>query len=140
MTRNRDGRTKTKLYTVWRGMKERCTNPAHKNYNLYKGKLCLEWYDPINFITWARNKDYKEGLTIDRIDPNKGYDQENCRFITKKENTIKGNKERKLTQIEYNGIYYTKKELSKLLGLKYTTLIYRLNMGVKIDSLLKGSK
>lgn len=64
-------KTKTKLYTTWRGMKERCTNPNHKNYNLYKGKLCKEWHDSDTFIDWANENGYEEGLTIDRIDSSK---------------------------------------------------------------------
>lgn len=75
--RNYMNKTKTKLYTVWRGAKERCTNPNHKNYNLYKNKWHSGWNNSDDFIKWANENGYKEGLTIDRIDPNKGYSPEN---------------------------------------------------------------
>lgn len=108
-------KTKSKIYVVWRGMKERCTNPNHKNYHLYKDKLCKEWFDSDTFISWANETGYVEGLTIDRIDSTKGYCPENCQFITAKENTIKGNKERRLKTYEYKGEQYTCKELSDML-------------------------
>lgn len=118
---------KSKLWNSWRGMKERCTNPNHKNYNLYKGKLCKEWYDCNTFCQWALNNGYKEGLSIDRIDTYKGYTPENCQWITKSENTIKGNTERKLKTYKYKDSEYTCKELSKLLNINYHKLHQQLN-------------
>jgi len=120
-------KTKTKLYTTWRGMKERCTSPTHKNYEVYKGKLCEEWKDSDIFIEWATQNGYKEGLTIDRIDSNKGYYPENCQFITAKENTIKGNQERRLKTYEYKNVQYTCRELADLFEIKYFRIHQQLN-------------
>jgi len=120
-------KTKTRLYNTWRGMKERCTSPTHKNYVLYKDKLCEEWYESETFMKWAKQNGYKEGLTIDRIDSNKGYYPENCQFITAKENTIKGNQERRLKIYEFEGMEYTCKELSHELGIEYQRLHQQLN-------------
>lgn len=123
----------TKLYNTWRGMKERCCNPNHKNYNLYKDKLCDEWKDSKEFFEWALKNGYEQGLSIDRIDPKLGYTPSNCQWLTKSENIIKGNKGRKLTQVEFKGSLYTKKELAIKLGVKYTTLIWRLDNNKKLD-------
>lgn len=120
--RNYMNKTKTKLYIVWRGAKERCTNPNHKNYALYKDKWYSGWDASDEFITWAKENGYKEGLTIDRIDPNKGYSPENCQFITAKENTIKGNQQRRLKEYEYKGKKHTCKELSDKLDIPYDRL------------------
>lgn len=111
-------KTKMKIYTVWRGAKERCTNPNHKNYNLYKDKWYTGWNNSKDFIKWANENGYKEGLTIDRIDPNKGYSPENCQFLTAKENTIKGNQQRRLREYEYKSKKYTCTELSDMLGIE----------------------
>lgn len=119
-------KTKHPIYTVWRGMKERCTNPNHKNYNLYKGKLCEEWYDSQAFIDWALVNGYEIGLTIDRINSDEGYKPDNCQFITAKQNTIKGNKERRLKEYKYKDKLYTCKELSKLLNINYNRLYQQL--------------
>jgi len=88
--------TITRLYNTWRGMKERCTSPKHKNYTLYKDRWYKPWDDFHIFRLWAETTSYEEGLTIDRIDSEKGYSPDNCQFITAKENTIKGNKERSI--------------------------------------------
>lgn len=116
----------SKLWNTWRGMKERCTNPNHKNYNLYAGKLYSKWADCNAFTEWAINNGYKEGLSIDRIDPTKGYSPDNCQFITKRANTIKGNKERKIKTYKFLGKDLTAKNISDILNVSYAAIHQRL--------------
>ena len=70
-------------------MKYRCYNPAHKRYKDYGGRgiiVCAEWlHDFSAFRDWAFSHGYADDLTIDRIDNNKGYDPDNCRWVTMKE-------------------------------------------------------
>ena len=106
------------LYTVWRGMKERCVNPNHKNYNLYKGKLCDDWYDFKKFEAWAIQHEFRDGLSIDRIDTSKGYSPDNCQFLTKSENTIKGNRERRVVEYLIDGQWMTGAEVQRNLNVK----------------------
>lgn len=85
------GRKWTKLYMVWLGMKQRCSNPKHKSYKIYGQRniqVCAEWINNYDaFRRWAGNTDYKPGLTIDRIDNEEGYFPKNCRWVTRAENT-----------------------------------------------------
>ena len=85
----------TRLYHIWCGMRQRCNNPNHHAWNLYGGKgvkLCDEWNDYPTFKAWALANGYADNLSIDRIDPSKGYCPENCRWLTPSENTARANK------------------------------------------------
>ena len=86
---------RTRLYTIWCGMRQRCNNPNREAYKLYGGKgvkVCDEWNDYPAFKEWAESHGYADDLSIDRIDPSKGYSPDNCRWITQSENTARANK------------------------------------------------
>ena len=76
-----------RMYKTWECMKNRCYNPNFKQYLDYGGRgitVCEEWLDIKNFVEWVENdSDWSEGLTLDRIDNNKGYTPENCTFSTR---------------------------------------------------------
>ena len=74
----------TKLYEVWKTMKQRCFNPNHKSFHNYGGRgiiVCDEWKDNYQaFYEWSMNNGYKEGLSIDRINNDGNYEPSNCRW------------------------------------------------------------
>lgn len=80
------GYSHTALYRIWAGMRDRCTNTRSTGYRYYgaKGvKVCEEWNSSfIFFHEWAINNGYKEGLSIDRINPFGNYEPNNCRWVT----------------------------------------------------------
>lgn len=76
-------------YKLLNGIKDRCLNPRSKDYHRYGGRgitISENFMNPIFFNEWCLNNGYKKGLQIDRIDNNKGYTDENCRFVTSKQN------------------------------------------------------
>lgn len=83
------GMTNTRLYTIWTDMKQRCSNPNDKCFHLYGGRgitVCDLWRDSfVSFYKWAISHGYKDELSIDRIDNDRGYCPENCRWATAKE-------------------------------------------------------
>ena len=86
---------RTRLYTIWYGMKQRCNNPHRDAYKHYGGKgvrVCDAWNDYTVFRQWAVSHGYKDNLSIDRIDPSGDYEPDNCRWISPSENTARANK------------------------------------------------
>ena len=72
------------------GIMERCTNPNHVAYKSYGERgitVCQEWIDsPQAFVDWALANGFSPELQIDRIDNDKGYSPDNCRWVTAREN------------------------------------------------------
>ena len=78
----------THFYGVWFQMVRRCTNPDCRSYKYYGGRgitVCDRWLD-FNGFREDMFEGYRRGLVIDRIDNNKGYSKDNCRWTTVREN------------------------------------------------------
>lgn len=81
----RHGEYNTKLYNLWQSMKKRCRNNSAKTRRIYKDRgitYIKEWHNYLPFRDWALKNGYKDGLSLDRIDNDKGYEPSNCRFVT----------------------------------------------------------
>lgn len=128
----------TKLYRVWRSMKERCSNPHNKSYRNYGAKgisVCEEWgNDFSNFQNWAINNGYGDKLTIDRIDTKQNYCPENCRWVTTQQQNRNYSRNHK---VEYNGKIYCIVELAEKFDIDYRKLLYRINAGYTIENAIK---
>lgn len=105
--------TGTRLHNEWRGMKARCYIPSCSNYEYYGArgiKVCDEWKDNFEaFREWAINNGYTDNLTIDRIDVDKDYSPQNCRWITFQKNCWNRDKKpRKTNTSGYPGVQWRK--------------------------------
>lgn len=123
----------TRLNRIFRGMKVRCYNPNHGDYKWYGLRgitVCDEWYTPHSqkgfnaFKKWALSHGYNDGLTIDRIDYNKGYSPENCRWV---DMGVQNNNSSHNHLITYNNKTQSLSLWCKELNLPYHTIKRRIN-------------
>ena len=128
--------TGTRLYQIWFHMKRRTTNVNDREYSYYGGRgitICDEWLSYEPFRDWALQNGYSAELSIDRIDNNKGYCPENCRWTTQK---VQSNNTRKNRIIECDGTSHTLAEWGDITGINATTIAYRIKKGMTVRDAL----
>lgn len=136
------GHSRERLYNVWKGMRSRCRNPHHKSYFKYGGRgidVCHEWDDYEAFRQWALSNGYQEDAkygicTLDRVDVNKGYAPDNCRWV---DELTQANNTRVNRLLTYNGKTQTVAEWSRELEISLHILYARLNaLGWSVEKTL----
>lgn len=119
-----------RIYSIWHNMKTRCYNTNAPNFKYYGGRgitMCYEWhYDFREFYKWALMNGYSENLTIDRIDNEKGYYPENCRWATVIE---QNNNTRANNYITHNGETKTASEWARQYGIHRSVFNSRIRRG-----------
>lgn len=136
------GHYHSRLYKIWRGMKNRCYNPKVRSYADYGSKgiiICQEWNDSFEaFYNWAMSSGYDEDApfmecTIDRIDVNGNYEPSNCRWVDKK---IQANNKSNNFYITFNNQRKTACEWSDIYGVPSKTIKRRIKDGWNVETAL----
>lgn len=134
------GETGTRLYKIWVLMKNRCYNHNASNYKDYGGRgitVCDEWRNSYSaFSAWAKQNGYADNLSIDRIDNNKGYSPENCRWVTA---FVQGNNKRSNAIFTIDGEAKTVTQWARKYGINPITVFSRLYKGMDIVEALTKS-
>lgn len=130
-TRSRThGKTGTRLFNIWQGMRARCNNPNETSYKYYGARgitVCHEWDLSFEtFYNWSVLNGYRSDLTIDRINVNGNYEPSNCRWATIKQ---QANNTSKNHIIVIDGVSKTISEWSDCSGVKWTTIKERWRRG-----------
>lgn len=126
---------RTRIYRIWAHIKTRTTNSNAANWNNYGGrgiKICDRWLDFRNFLEDMRDG-YKDDLSIERIDNNKDYSKENCRWATRKEQC---NNKRNNRMITFKGERKSISDWSRELKINYRALQSRLDLGWSVERTL----
>lgn len=129
-----------KLRECYYNMRKRCLNPNHPYYKYYGGKgvtISDDW-NTLNGFLNDMSDGFKIGLTLDRIDYNKGYSKENCRWITMKEqaNNTSWNK-----ILIYKGEEKTLSQIADIENVKYYLLQKKISkLGMNIEEAIKSIK
>lgn len=123
-------------FSTWEGMKSRCYNKNQKQYKDYGGRgitVCDRWIHSFeNFLSDMGRKPTNK-YSIDRIDNNKGYCPENCRWVTRDEQSAN---KRSTIFINKDGKLFTPSQLSKVYNIPYSTVKNRMKVG-KYDTVNK---
>lgn len=133
------GLSKTRLHKIWHSMYCRCYYSSTNQYKNYGGKgikVCEEWKHSegfVNFYKWAISNGYSEELTLDRIDNEKDYCPENCRWATPKSQS---NHKTNNIYYTYKGKTQTSKQWCDEFGISQTTLKDRLKRGWTLEEAL----
>jgi len=129
------GLSKTRTYRIWKGMKTRCYNKAHKHFKHYGGKgisVCKQWLSAEGFFDyWG---EISEPMTIDRRDNSKNYEPSNCRLRTQKE---QANNRSDNVILTHQGKTMTLSEWADYLNISYATLNARNFRGDSISKILQ---
>lgn len=130
------GMSKTRFYGIWNDMMMRCYNPNRERYKIYGGRgITVEkrWRVFNNFKEDMFDS-YQKGLSLERINVNKGYSRKNCKWIPILDQSL--NRRNTITLI-IDGDKMTIGQASKKYGIKYRTIYDRKKSGLSDKDCIK---
>jgi hypothetical protein len=119
-------------YWVWNAMVQRCTNPNNRGYMNYGGRGITVHPDWLKFKGFYRDMGVRpgKGFSIERMDNDKGYEPDNCLWVTRAE---QNRNKRNNVLIAFNGENKCLPEWGREKGISPTTIKQRLSKGWSIE-------
>jgi hypothetical protein len=111
-------------YNTWKHIKDRCTNPKNKYYKNYGGRgitVSISWRKSFENFYHDMGPKPKSSFTLERINNNKGYSKENCKWASRKEQCRNKRNNHHLT---IKGVTKCLMEWSEIFHIKYDKLRY----------------
>ncbi len=139
---NRTRKRNNPLRGTYAEMIQRCYNEEHKSYEDYGGRgivVCDEWLDPnTGYAQFCSDMGTRpEGHTMDRIDPDGPYSPQNCRWATSETQNMNKRYRTDSVFLEHPcGLIASVAEWSRLVGVKGTTIRWRLSKGWPVAKVL----
>jgi hypothetical protein len=118
---------KSPEYNAWIHMIHRCTNEHDKAFKNYGGRgisVCPRWINSFDDFVLDMGPRPGKGFSLDRIDTNKGYEPQNCRWSDRVE---QANNKRANRRIDFFGEMLTAREISQKTGVPFRTVRSRLD-------------
>ncbi len=132
--------TKCPEYKSYTAMMYRCYRPGNPSYESYGGSgvvVCEGWRESFaNFLEDMGRKP-SPSHSIERIDGNKGYGPQNCRWATKAEQAANRSSS---VFIESGGERMCVSEWARKLGMHESTIYVRIKKGWPLDRLLSPAR
>ncbi len=126
------------LYSIWLSMRRRCNNPNDAYYANYGGRgitVCERWQNDYKAFE-SDMGERPEGFSIERIDNEKGYYPENCKWASKKEQQ---RNRRVNVKVVVEGISYLAIDLANINKIKVETVVRRANLGYSYNAVIASS-
>ncbi len=129
-------------YSSWNAMKTRCDNKSHKAYPRYGGRGIT--YDPAwkDFKNFLKDMGLKPDskMELERIDNNKNYSKDNCKWATKKEQTRNRGGARATRLYTYEGKTMCIKDWADYVGISPASMQKRLNKNWPLEKAFSKEK
>jgi len=129
------GESKTPTWSVWVGLRSRCSNPNNSKYPNYGGRgvtFCERWKEYSNFLEDMGRRPSSE-YSIDRIDVNGNYEPSNCRWTTAK---VQARNKTTTLFVRFKGVDRKLTELCEELGIRYKYVHGRVRKGHNLEVII----
>lgn len=120
-------------YSIWQSMIRRCHTPTTKRFSIYGGRgisVCAEWRTSYaQFL--ADMGEHQDGMSIDRIDNDKGYEPGNCKWSNDFE---QANNTRFNVVLKVGEVFLTMAQFASHLGVRYRVVQDAVRHGLQLVS------
>lgn len=126
---------KDSSYTAWSNMKSRCLNEKHPEYPNYGGRnitICDSWKTDYLIFNYEMGPK-PNNTSLDRVDNNKGYYKENCRWASL---SVQNNNKRNNNYITFNGKTLTLTDWAREINIQPAALYTRIKLGWSTEKML----